>query len=149
MSGESSTNRGQGSRKRKGSSFLTDREIEAQIALLHDESDVDDLDELNNGEETGWNNSVENTENPELNDSDYSDISDDEVIEDEHDQNLGPQMRRRTLLRDRLLCDLDAALDPDNYDRYFVSYFHSFFYKSNLNDNNFFFKSGKSNINYL
>ena len=86
-------------------------------ALLNNEADDDDLDDLNNGEKTGWNNSMENPDNPEPSDSNYSDISYDEVIDDELVQILHPWMRRRTILKDRLLCDLDAASDPDNYDR--------------------------------
>ena len=89
--------------------------------LDNDESELDDL----NGENDGWlDNNSEREDVPDVPpvghviDSDESDDNGNEAKEEEHNEGLGPQRKRRKLLKVRLVCNLDEALNPDNYERY-------------------------------
>ena len=89
--------------------------------LEDDESHLEDL----NGEDDGWlDNDSEGEYVPDVPlvghviDSDESDDNGNAAEEEEHNEGLGPQRKRRKLLKDRLVCNLDEALNPDNYERY-------------------------------
>ena len=112
---------------------LTEEQIREKIASLLDESDDDDIDELN-GEEDGWcdqegdsdsdsddeqvDNQPENDEENVENIDGQDDVdSGDESDGGGHGQE-GPTRTKRPRLKDRLVNSLDAALNELNYDPY-------------------------------
>ena len=123
MAGTSS-GAGAGRRARPGRVFLTETEIEAQFNVYDDENEDDDLFDLNGDAETGWQDDNSDdisdsvlapSDNPV--DTSDSDESGTEAVIEEHDETAGPQTKRRRQLKHKLVCNLDATLNPDNYDR--------------------------------
>ena len=92
--------------------FLSDTEIAEQMTGNADSDvDLDDIDELNGGED-GWPEDVEDTEQADDdNDSDDDNATEENLIE----YGSGPITKMRRLLKDKLVCSLEQSLNPDNY----------------------------------
>ena len=90
--------------------YLSETELLEELDQIDDESDEDDLDHLI-GEEDGWQDNEEDNVNETQNDDQEEEEEDGDLPDDAE-----PGYKRRKLLKDRLVHDLDSALDIENYD---------------------------------
>ena len=101
--------------RRPGQLYLSEADIEAQFNAVGDEDGGEDIGDLN-GDDDGWvdeEGSDEETETPAV----ESIVDNSDESGNEEPEIVRPQRKKRKLLKDKLICNLEEALNPDNYDR--------------------------------